>query len=120
MSPGSASPTSLGRHFSGEEKIMIANLSNPIMGRSILSTEHAASSYGIPVLVDAEGNAYGPADIISPADELAWLHNSYGFTNGPITARMLVEKYGLAEWNSIEPVADMEMRIEMSRKFLGL
>lgn len=29
-----------------------------------LSTEHAASSYGIPVLVDRNGEAYGPADII--------------------------------------------------------
>lgn len=29
-----------------------------------LTTDHSASSYGIPVLVDRHGEAYGPADII--------------------------------------------------------
>lgn len=30
-----------------------------------LTTEHAASSYGVPVLIDvASGNAYGPADTL--------------------------------------------------------
>ena len=28
-----------------------------------VTTDHAASSYGIPVLVDADGIAYGPGDI---------------------------------------------------------
>ena len=31
-----------------------------------LTTDHAASSYGQPVLVDDDGTAYGPADVISP------------------------------------------------------
>lgn len=32
-----------------------------------LSTEHAASSYGIPVLVNcASGEAFGPGDIVKP------------------------------------------------------
>lgn len=29
-----------------------------------LTTDHPASSYGIPVLVDDDGNAFGPADVI--------------------------------------------------------
>ena len=35
-----------------------------------LTTNHAASSYGIPVLVDAQNNAYGPGDRL-PAGEIA-------------------------------------------------
>lgn len=35
-----------------------------MMGEYRLTTEHAASSYGIPVLVDEEGNAYGPMDVL--------------------------------------------------------
>jgi len=34
-----------------------------------LTDEHSASSYGIPVLIDWRGEAYGPEDSI-PADEL--------------------------------------------------
>ena len=34
-----------------------------IKTRLILSTEHAASSYGRPVLVDMDGVAYGPGDV---------------------------------------------------------
>ena len=30
-----------------------------------LTTDHPASSYSIPVLVDSEGNAYGPRDIVN-------------------------------------------------------
>lgn len=29
----------------------------------LLTTEHAASSYGIPVAVDAHGNAFGPGEL---------------------------------------------------------
>jgi len=29
-----------------------------------LTTDHSASSYGQPVLVDPDGNAYGPGDIL--------------------------------------------------------
>ena len=32
-----------------------------------LTTEHAASSYDIPVLVDPKGTAYGPGDLLSVA-----------------------------------------------------
>jgi hypothetical protein len=30
----------------------------------VLTTEHAASSYGVPVLVGEDGTAYGPADAL--------------------------------------------------------
>jgi len=29
-----------------------------------LTTDHAASSYGVPVLVDAAGNAFGTMDVV--------------------------------------------------------
>ncbi len=36
-----------------------------LSGRWELTTDHAASSYGAPVLVDrTSGDAYGPADIV--------------------------------------------------------
>lgn len=35
-----------------------------------LSTEHPASSYGIPVLVDETGKAFGPRDIVEGVE--AW------------------------------------------------
>jgi hypothetical protein len=46
-----------------------------------LTTNHATSSYGISVLVDPQGRAYGPGDVIpAPADggpglndELGWI-----------------------------------------------
>lgn len=39
-----------------------------------LSTEHPASSYGLPVLVDEEGNAYGQADCLPDAEHIIdWL-----------------------------------------------
>jgi hypothetical protein len=39
--------------------------------RFYLTTEHSASSYGIPVLVDREtGEAIGPADLIEVNGEL--------------------------------------------------
>lgn len=38
-----------------------------------LSTEHAASSYGQPVLVDrGSGEAYGPGDILRPYPSWGW------------------------------------------------
>lgn len=33
-----------------------------------LTTDHASSSYGIPVLVDADGQAYGPDDEIATGE----------------------------------------------------
>lgn len=35
-----------------------------------ITCNHAASSYGIPVLVDADGRPYGPADVL-PGGEMA-------------------------------------------------
>lgn len=29
-----------------------------------LTTDHSASSYGVPALVDSDGNCYGPADVV--------------------------------------------------------
>jgi hypothetical protein len=40
-----------------------------ILGNAILTTDHAASSYGIPVLV-LDGVAYGPADKLRLRDDL--------------------------------------------------
>lgn len=37
---------------------------HPLVNGWRLTTEHAASSYGVPVLVDPEGVAYGPADML--------------------------------------------------------
>lgn len=45
----------------------------------VLTTNHAASSYGMPVAVDEEGNAYGPKDLVGgqfdvdPDPRLDWL-----------------------------------------------
>lgn len=52
--------------------------------RIFLTTEHSASSYGIPVLV-IDGEAYGPADyglalrqaLYDPNDKLNWLQAYY-------------------------------------------
>ena len=43
----------------------------------IITDEHSASSYGIPVAI-VDGIAYGPADVLPIwlKDELAWLHES--------------------------------------------
>ena len=43
----------------------------------IISDEHSASSYGIPVAV-VEGEAYGPDDLLPiwPDDVLSWLNDS--------------------------------------------
>ena len=40
-----------------------------------LTTDHAASSYGIPVLVDAEGIAYGVKDMTPIGWALTLYHN---------------------------------------------
>jgi hypothetical protein len=36
----------------------------------LLTTEHAASSYGVPVAV-IDGQAYGPADVVPETDRTA-------------------------------------------------
>jgi hypothetical protein len=40
------------------------------------TTDHPASSYGIPVWVDEAGNAYGPADRLSTTQAAAFLARS--------------------------------------------
>jgi len=37
-----------------------------------LTTEHGASSYGLPVLVDQEGLAHGPADGLAGSVVRSW------------------------------------------------
>jgi len=37
---------------------------HPVLGHFYLTTDHAASSYGIPVLVGPDNTAYGPGDIL--------------------------------------------------------
>lgn len=52
-----------------------------------ITTDHPASSYGQPVLVDPDGNAYGPGDIrkrIYQAD----LARQLGITRGAIQDRV--------------------------------
>ena len=61
-----------------------------------LTTEHAASSYGVPVLVDEDGIAYGPADIVTtlaavPAQwEADWFGDDGSAPARVITARTVV------------------------------
>lgn len=60
---------------------MNIRITNSNIGYGRLTTEHAASSYNVPVLViDSEVGAYdaaegpfGPADAVSFPDELAWM-----------------------------------------------
>jgi hypothetical protein len=71
-----------------------------------LTTDHSSSSYGQPVLVDPDGNAYGPGDIrkrIYQADYAREL----GVTPGAITGRIKrgtlpefdgVDEYGRSYW----------------------
>jgi len=54
-----------------------------------LSTEHSASSYGIPVLLSPAGEAYGPADFMIDDDDIVW-------TAAQVAARA-AEKAGLLE-----------------------
>lgn len=55
-----------------------------------MTTEHAASNYGQPVLVDPEGKAYGPGDIKRPerAYTQADLARALNVTPGAIVDRM--------------------------------
>lgn len=52
-----------------------------------LTTNHSQSSYGIPVLVDADNNAYGPDDIVSTHGSL-----------GNLTAREYVKTW-MYDWD---------------------
>lgn len=54
------------------------------IGAFTLTTGHLASYYGIPALVDKDGNAYGPADPINTPGTAA------GFSLEPYPAALIV------------------------------
>ena len=58
-----------------------------------LTTEHAASSYGVPVLVDEDGIAYGPADIVTTlaAVPARWEPDWFG-DDGSAPARVITAR----------------------------
>ena len=60
---------------------------NAWFGRSVFSTEHAASSYGIPVLLDERGTAYGAGDSVRD-DPLGWMEPEIR-TAGDVVRRFL-------------------------------
>jgi hypothetical protein len=100
---------------------MKVSLPNPVIGQTYLTTDRAESSYGIPVLVKEDGIAYGPADIVRPADGLEWMHPMSGLPATELTAADIVRKFGLQEEKSYaESAEDYRLRVEMSRLFLGL
>jgi len=87
---------------------------NAFMGYATLSTDHAASSHGIPVLVDEHGNAYGPADPVrSASDPLAFLYPEIQ------TAADVVRAYAIADYKFMEPRSDYDARIAAAKLFLG-
>lgn len=93
---------------------MKISFANAFMGYAALSDEHASSSYGIPVLLDEEGNAYGPADRVRPLDDpLGWIDPEIQ------TAEDLVRRYALRDYDSIEPRSIYNERIIAAKKFLG-
>ncbi len=55
-----------------------------------LTTDHAASNHGQPVLVDPDGKAYGPGDIRRPERSFtqADLSRALGVTPGAISDRI--------------------------------
>lgn len=57
----------------------------PLSNGWMLSTEHPASAYGVPVLVSPEGDPYGPDDLLSPTEvaELRGIQRStlYAYIN---------------------------------------
>lgn len=58
-----------------------------------LTTDHASSSYGLPVMVGQDGNAYGPADQLPWIDEEGVNHGLHpmlgGMTAGWLARQML-------------------------------
>ena len=53
-----------------------------------LTTEHSASSYNIPVLVDDDGNPYGPGDVL-PDGALAAAWAEAYLSDDPLLDRFL-------------------------------
>lgn len=92
---------------------MIISMANPIIGYAWLSDEHAASSYGIPVLINGSGKSYGPNDQLFESSALPWLAPDIR------TAADLVRAYGLADWDYIGTRDDHARRIAFARKFLA-
>ena len=80
-----------------------------------LSTDHAASSYGIPVLVDVDGKAYGPLDTLPDTLGLPWLNAEYGLPE-VATAGDLVRVHIINGFDGTERQADL---IEAANKFLS-
>ncbi len=95
---------------------MKIRFANPVLARSFLSTEHPTSSYGIPVLVDEEGNAYGPADKLPSGDGLEWMYGMYGLTESP-TAGDLVRVHIIEEFGGCERSEELKTA---AKSFLGL
>lgn len=54
-----------------------------------LSTDHAASSYGQPVLVAPDGLAFGPADLLSGAQVAEALGTTQGYVRVMINRGVL-------------------------------
>ena len=87
---------------------MKVHFSNQITGEGYLSDEHAASSYGIPVFVDKNNNAYGKNDSIRGDDDLLNFYLPQIITAGDMIKFELEAK-----------VPRSAKAIEMAKKFLG-
>jgi hypothetical protein len=86
----------------GLEQIMTAITITIENAKSVIITdEHAASSYGIPVAV-VDGEAYGPADNLPiwPADDLSWLVEPARTTIAAAVGEMKRAGNGLSESDS--------------------
>lgn len=59
---------------------MKINLEIPVVGKCVLTTQHAASSYNIPVLVRDDGQVFGPGDIVSVCTVAEWIRASSQWT----------------------------------------
>lgn len=79
-----------------------------------LTTEHSASSQGIPIMVDHVGKVYGPNDrVISEHRELSWMYE------GMVTAGDIIEKLILDVPKAIqESQEDYDKRIYLAKLFL--
>ena len=63
-----------------------------------LTTEHAASSYGQPVLVNrATGEAYGPGDILKPYPSWGLMLATEAVKRMAATVKLTEEENALAE-----------------------
>lgn len=96
---------------------MKVSIANRITGYSWLTTEHSASSYGVPVMINSHGEVFGPNDKLFSLDhgtDLDWLNP------GINTARDLIEKVILAEEKSaMESQGTYEERVAAAKLFLA-